>query len=129
MRPEVVYKSIIPEAQRAIRDKLAETLQEFRGASVGGMIQKLNRQLRGWANYHRHVASATVFRELDQWLYRALWRWMRRRHSEKGPGWLRQKYWSLHPEGWFAATEKTKLQGTRLYTLIRTNRNPAFAHV
>jgi len=117
-----------PEALRGIRRLVRETLRRFRGAPVSAMIHRLNAQIRGWANYHRHVASATAFRDLDAWLYRALWRWIRRRHPEKGPGWLRKKYWSLHPEGWFAAQEQTA-NGKRLYKLIRTTSIRIVRHI
>jgi RNA-directed DNA polymerase len=116
------------EAVRSIRATLAETLRKYRGSAASAMVQKLNAQIRGWAYYHRHVASADTFVALDKWLFRALRKWTKRRHPSKGPRWLWQQYWSLGDNGWFAVLVKTK-RGHRLHRLLRTTSIGIVRHI
>lgn len=116
------------EAVRAIRRTLAETLRRYRGLAASAMVQKVNSQLRGWAYYHRHVASADTFVALDKWLFRALRKWTKRRHPNKGPRWRWKTYWSLGDRGWFAVLVKTK-RGQRLHRLIRTTSISIVRHI
>ncbi len=116
------------EAVRAIRRTLAQTLRRGRGGAASATVQILNAQIRGWAYYHRHVASADTFVALDKWLFRALRQWTKRRHPGKGPRWLRQTYWTLGDRGWFAVRVKTK-RGQRLHRLLRTTSISIVRHV
>ena len=114
------------EAVRALQSKLREILRTFQTGPVEVMIQKLNATIRGWANFHRHVASAATFGDVDTWLFHRLRRWLKRRHPKRNQQWLQKQYWSLGNEGWFAALVKTKgadreKGNYRLYRLIRTS--------
>ena len=60
--------------------------------SAYGLIMKLNPVIRGWANYHRQVVSKRVFSDIDRQIHWALWRWARRKHSQKSAKWIHQKY-------------------------------------
>jgi RNA-directed DNA polymerase len=60
--------------------------------SAGSLIAKLNPIMRGWASYHRHVASKQTFAKVDHAIFQALWRWARRRHSKKSRRWIKNKY-------------------------------------
>ncbi len=68
------------------------------------MVVKLNQQMFGWAMYHRYIQSAEAFYKIDYVVFKALIRWMRRRHPNKSVGWLRRKYirptnkrdWNFH---------------------------------
>ncbi|MCP3889809.1 MAG: hypothetical protein GY702_13190 [Desulfobulbaceae bacterium] len=46
----------------------------------------------GWATYHRYIQSAEVFDKIDYLVFKALTRWMRRRHPNKNVKWLKRKY-------------------------------------
>lgn len=116
------------EAVRAIRRTLAETLRKGRGGAASATVQILNAQIRGWAYFHRHVASADTFVALDKWLFRALRNWTKRRHPGKGPRWLREKYWTHGDRGWFAVQVKTK-RGQRLHRLVRTTSISIVRHI
>lgn len=56
------------------------------------LIQLRNPVIRGWANYHRHAAAKQVFNRAGHEIWRALWRWCRRRHRHKGRRWIKQRY-------------------------------------
>jgi RNA-directed DNA polymerase len=76
------------------------------------LIRRLNPKIRGWANYHRHIAAKETFSYVDYHIYNALQSWCQRRHPKKGKWWINKKY--FHHVGnrhWvFAAeTENGKL--------------------
>ena len=54
--------------------------------------------LRGWTNYHKHIVSKEVFKEIDFYLWRMLGRWCNRRHPNKSWKWIRNKYFSASDE-------------------------------
>jgi len=56
------------------------------------IIRTLNPIIRGWGNYFRHVVSKVVFHKLDQRIWRMTWNWARRRHPQKSPGWIKERY-------------------------------------
>ena len=85
---------------------------------TGDMIRALNPIIRGWANYHRHIAAGKTFGALDRQIYRYLRDWAKRRHPHKGKQWLTRTYWPSAPREWtFSTVEKTPV-GKRRVELI-----------
>jgi len=92
------------EAVQRFSAKLVETIKSYRGMKTEEMIKKLNSQMYGWANYHRYIQSAEAFYKIDYVVFKALTRWMRRRHPNKSVKWLKRKYirstekrsWNFH---------------------------------
>ena len=81
------------KSQQALLRKVRQIIKtEGRSLSAYGLIQRLNPIIRGWANYHRHVVSKQVFQRIDYHIHWALWRWAKRRHSDKSTAWIRDKY-------------------------------------
>ena len=81
------------------RKNVATFLAKVRGiikangqATAGHLIVQLNPVIRGWANYHRHVASKRTFTQVDDAIFRALWQWAKRRHPKKPRRWVKDKY-------------------------------------
>jgi RNA-directed DNA polymerase len=54
--------------------------------------------LRGWANYHRHVICGQTFTKLDNFVWRRVYRWAKRRHSDKTGCWIVDRYFP-HRQG------------------------------
>lgn len=82
LHPErkVIY---ITPTQRNIeryKDKIRSMLKSTQG-DVVNKIWALNRVIRGWANYYRHVQSSHRRKVLEHWTYWAFWRWLRRKHD------------------------------------------------
>jgi RNA-directed DNA polymerase len=131
LRKQGPKKLLIRPSKGSVKSLLAslkETMRRYRGSAADGLIKRLNSQIRGWATYHRHVASADTFCRIDTWLFHSLWRWIRRRHPKKNTEWLKKKYWSLGDNGWFGTLVKTK-KGHRLYRLIRTTSITIVRHI
>jgi RNA-directed DNA polymerase len=78
---------------QAFLTKVRRIIREEGGyLSAGSLIQRLNPLLRGWALYHRHAASKHTYDYVDRAIFRAVWRWARRRHDQKGAPWVKAKY-------------------------------------
>lgn len=73
-------------------EKIRGTLREMRAARQEDVIDKLNPVIRGWANYHRSQMATRTFAKTDHLIWRALWRWARRRHPNKGERWIKARY-------------------------------------
>jgi RNA-directed DNA polymerase len=88
-------KLLIRPSQDSVKAHLAKVrgiIKANQQAPAGHLIAQLNPVIRGWARYHRHVVSKDTFSSVDDAIFRALWRWAKRRHPKKGARWVRQKY-------------------------------------
>lgn len=84
------------------------------------LIEKLNQQIRGWANYHQSVCASETFAYIDYILYELLWRWASRRHPHKGKWWVSTNYW--HRRGsrsWVFSTENKELLRVDHISIVR----------
>lgn len=120
------------------KDKVLSFLREIRAwlkkhkhVSPSAVIQHLNPILRGWAQYYRHAVSKRVFSYVNSQLWKAIWRWCRRRHPKKGPNWVRQRYFrSVLGQSWsFFAPAPTKNEPQRIINLINISEIPIQRHV
>ena len=69
--------------------KLIKTSQSIKTEEL---IVMLNSRIIGWANYYRHVVAKKTFSRVDQQVYLALWKWIKRRHPQKNATWRIKKY-------------------------------------
>ncbi len=109
------------EAVKRFCAKLVETIKAHHGDRTVDMIRKLNQQIFGWAMYHRYIQSAEAFNKIDYVVFKALTKWMRRRHPNKNVKWLKRKY--IRPtnkRNWnFHARYKDATGATRILDLLR----------
>jgi len=82
---------------RSFLEKMRQVIYRNRSLSQEYLIRTLNPIIRGWANYHRHVAASDTYRKVDNLLWQSLWQWAKRRHPEKPRPWVLRRYW--HPLG------------------------------
>ena len=75
------------------KQKLREIIRSSRGNSQERLIQKLNPVIRGWALLKRTQISSKIFQALDQYVYKHLWKWARKRHPKMSGYKLKDKYW------------------------------------
>jgi RNA-directed DNA polymerase len=107
-------KLIVKPSKKSIKafvSSLSETiLTRGKAWSQEALIQKLNAQIRGWANYHQSVCASEAFAHIDYILYELLWRWAKRRHPHKGQWWISTKYWHRKDNrNWVFCTENVEL--------------------
>nr|WP_286946398.1 group II intron reverse transcriptase/maturase [Pseudomonas sp. UBA6718] len=73
-------------------DKVRKIIGENKTAKQEDLIFRLNPIIRGWANFHRSVTAKKVFSWVDAQIFKALWKWARRRHPAKGLRWVKDRY-------------------------------------
>jgi RNA-directed DNA polymerase len=76
---------------QAVLENIRDIMKSNKQATAGHMIWRLNPVIRGWAQDHRHSASKRTFDKVDSAIFEALWRWAKRRHPHKPPGWVKRK--------------------------------------
>jgi RNA-directed DNA polymerase len=91
--------------------KIREVIKINLMLSQEELINILNPKIRGWANYHRHIVSKRTFSYIDNQIYEMIWKWMAKRHPNKGRKWIARKYFhSIGTRKWvFSAIEGEKV--------------------
>mgnify|MGYP003945963017 CR=1 FL=1 len=90
-------KLIIKPAKSGTKRLLAsirEIIKANATSKTESLIQLLNPKIRGWGNHYRHVCSKETFYLVDTLIFRALWRWAKRRHAshKKTKAWIKGQY-------------------------------------
>jgi len=100
--------------------KVGTIISKHVSAPMPALIKKLNQTLRGWANYHRHVVASEAFCRIDTYVFKQLWRMVRKRHSNKSTGWLFRKYWTASGRRHvFAVQTKDADNLNKIYQVVR----------
>jgi RNA-directed DNA polymerase len=87
----ILVKPARKNVQMLLR-KVREVIKANAQATTGNLIGQLNPIIRGWANFHRHVASKQTFTKVDNAIFLALWQWAKRRHPNKSRRWIKDAY-------------------------------------
>ena len=88
---------------------IKEYLNSHKTVPASAVIAKLNPMIRGWCNYHRWVCSAETFKYVDYRIWKMLWRWCRRIHSNRHKRWIKEKYFKTVGErNWVFSASKPK---------------------
>jgi RNA-directed DNA polymerase len=95
---------------KAFLTDIRKVIKDNKAATAYGLIATLNPKIRGWANFHRHAAAKKTFAHVDTAIFKALWRWARRRHPTKGKRWVKDRYFGrVGNQNWrFFGTAKDK---------------------
>ena len=107
-------KLLIQPSKKSIKaflDKVRTLVHQLRGQSQAEVIRQLNPVIRGWTNYHRHIAAKHTFRKVEWAVGHCLWCWAKRRHPGKSAHWIVNRYWhSLNGRKVFAAETGMRTQ-------------------
>lgn len=127
-------KLLIKPARRnvlAMLRKVREIVKTNRTATAGHLIVRLNPIIKGWANYHRHVVSKTVFGKVDSAIFKMLWQWATRRHPKKTRWWVKDKYFhTFGDKRWVFSGVTIEHDGTsKKVWLFRAAGVPIIRHV
>jgi len=117
-------------SQKRLRAKLSSLIRRLRGAPQSVLIRALNPVIRGWASYHRHVVSKTVFSQMDHWLWSKLWRCASRRHPSKSQRWIEDQYFhTVGLRNWVFPSASVDAEGQRVtHTLLAMADTPIRRH-
>ena len=72
------------ESVKAFLGKIRGIIKQNKAAKQQDLIARLNPVIKGWVNFHRFNVSARTFGYVDAQIFRALWKWAKRRHHNKG---------------------------------------------
>lgn len=80
------------DAKKRFCDKIRKVIESNKTVKQRSLIKMLNPIITGWGNYYKYGTSAETFHRVDWEIHRKLWQWARRRHPNKGKGWVKDKY-------------------------------------
>jgi RNA-directed DNA polymerase len=108
---------------QALKDKVRTLCKQARGATPAQLIDTLTPVLRGWANYHRYVICGETFAKVDNFVWQRVYRWARRRHSDKSGRWITDRYFP-HRQGekWRFTDPATGKQLLRVQEAVKPQR-------
>jgi RNA-directed DNA polymerase len=108
---------------QALMDKVRTLGKQARGATPEQLIDTLTPVLRGWANYHRHSICGQTFAKLDTFVWQRVYRWAKRRHSDKTGRWITDRYFPHKPgESWRFTDPATGKQLLRVREAVTPQR-------
>ena len=55
-------------------------------------FKSLNRIIRGWGNYYRHVSFKHDAQKLDYWVNKRVLTWLKHKHEGRGTRWILRRY-------------------------------------
>ncbi len=114
---------LIKPSKQNVAEFLADVravVKDNKQTQPGPLIVKLNLMIRGWANYHRHMASKETFTKVDSAIFQLLWQWAKRRHPHKGRRWIKEKYFQIHgQQGWVFTGEVAGKKGETMTVRLR----------
>lgn len=85
---------------------LSRILIEYKGAPIGRVMERLSSRIKGWTWYHSVTQCTLTFSKLDEWLWKKLWKWAKKRY--KGAERAKLKCFSV--KGWnFGYTDRNKV--------------------
>lgn len=101
------------EGVKRFCEKVRLKIKTHKTAKTISMIRMLNPMITGWGNYYRFGASSKAFSRVDFEIYKALWRWAKRRHPKKNKHWIKDKYFkTVQGRNWcFSDETKSKKNG------------------
>jgi len=131
-------KLLIKPSKKSVKtllSKIKEIIHNNRAVKTLHLIRKLNSVIRGWAMYHRHSASKQTFYKVDEKIYWMVWKWAKRRHSNKGQRWVLRKYYTPYngttytfhaydDDGIIVPIFKAGKVSIKRHVKIRSNANP-----
>ncbi|WP_019505909.1 group II intron reverse transcriptase/maturase [Pleurocapsa sp. PCC 7319] len=92
-------KLLIKPSKKKVLDfckRIGKEIKAMNGIEQEAVIRKLNPILRGFANYYKGVVSKETFGYISSRIWQYLWRWAKRRHSNKGKRWIRERYFKTY---------------------------------
>jgi RNA-directed DNA polymerase len=75
-----------------IRERLRTEMRVLLGSNAAAVLGTLTPIVRGWAAYYRIGVSSEVFSTLDDYMWKLLYKWIKRTHPNKSRWWRMERY-------------------------------------
>lgn len=88
-------KMLVKPSKKSIEkflNEIREIIKNNAQIKQKDLILHLNKKIREWRNYHKHVVARDVFESCDNEIFQALWKWSLRRHRNKSKQWVKDRY-------------------------------------
>lgn len=72
--------------------KIRDLVKSNKTIAQKEMIKLLNPVIIGWSNYHKYFVSKKTFSYVSSEIFKVLWNWSKRRHTNKNQRWIKAKY-------------------------------------
>jgi RNA-directed DNA polymerase len=110
-----IYTYPSRKAQKAIRRKVKALTGQITHQAPDEIMQRLNRMVRGWAQYFRHSSASRAFHHLGHYLWWRYWGWLKNKHPHTPRMDLVRRYY----RGWQAEYNGTSLCQPAAITIQR----------
>jgi RNA-directed DNA polymerase len=81
-----------PGAVKRIRKRLRTEMLALRGGNAASVLKKLTPIIRGWSAYYRTQVSSEIFSDLDDYMWKLLYKWAKHSHPKKSRWWIIDHY-------------------------------------
>ena len=96
------YKCFIKPSKDSIKkakSKIDDVFKSSRGRNVDLLINRLNPILRGIGYFWRTTVSKEIYSEIDHYIWKKSFRFLKRLHSNKSSKWIYEKYFPYYDDG------------------------------
>jgi RNA-directed DNA polymerase len=81
-----------------LRKRLSAEMRALRGLNAEAVLTRLNPVIRGWSAYYRHVVASQEFNDLDDYMWKLTYKWVKHTHPHKPKRWIVSRYFGrFHP--------------------------------
>lgn len=110
-KDETVFSCIIKPGKKEIAEFLKE-IKDFlknqsRRLKFGEILKILNSKIRGWGLYYRGVCSKKTFSKVRKAILDAIFRMLKRRHTQKSISWIQKTYYTTVDKDRWVPTANT----------------------
>ncbi|KXS30603.1 MAG: RNA-directed DNA polymerase (Reverse transcriptase) [Candidatus Gallionella acididurans] len=111
--------------------KVRGIIKENKTAKQEVLIKRLNPVIKGWVNYHQNQVAKETFSKVDNVIWKQLWWWACRRHSNKSATWVKSKYFMREGlrNGVFGTTVENDKGEKGIVKLVKASDTPIKRHV
>lgn len=88
-----VYTKPSKNSIKKVKETIKTIIKAHGGKSQTELIKNLNTIITGWTNYHSNICAKKTFAQIDNYIFLKLWKWAKRRHSNKSRKWIKNRYW------------------------------------
>jgi RNA-directed DNA polymerase len=109
-----VYTWVAKRSLASIMTKVKTITRQGTNNALKDLLRQLNPVLRGWTNYFRHAVAKQTFSYLQDYTWRRVIGWLRRKYHRSNWKQLRRRL-----GGWWPRDERTALFDTRTVPVTR----------
>lgn len=125
------------DSMKAARHNIGYIFNSMNGHNVGELIDKLNPVIEGIAEYWKPMVSSKAFKDIDYYVWKKTWKFLRRLHHDKSYKWIINKYFpkpskdNKYHDNWILTDPNTGKQLTKMswtkierHKMIKYNYSP-----